>query len=413
VLTDAEELGIVRPQTALKDKLINLRLRLKEGIATSALVKHELRAILPLLESVSSESKENKEFWRFGPFKQKSSTQMPDGTQAQPFHFVQVGSKLTSIVNLIWLIVLIAIVYSVVSSARNGSGGEAGLLGIGREEPTQVQNPTTTFKDVIGDEEAKEDLLEIVQFLTNPTKFTDMKARLPRGVLLTGPPGCGKTLLARALAGEAGVPFLVASGAEFEEMFVGVGAKRVRKLFKRAKELAPCVVFIDEIDVIGGDRDAAEFRRTRMTLQQLLVEMDGFDQNTGIVVVAATNFPDILDPALTRSGRFDRKVAVRLPDLTSRRGILKLYLGDDYTEEPQIDRLAKSSAGFSGADLSNLVNAARVEAARRGSKVLDFDLLAWARDMVSMGRERKYKSRSEWELQLVAYVFATLLSLGG
>ena len=282
VLTDAEELGIIRPQTTLKDKLINLRLRLKEGIATSALVKAELRAILPLLESASAEAKEGKEFWRIGPFARTAKTSvMADGSPANPFHFVQSGGKIAAFTNFVWLLVLIAIVYSVISSARSGAGGEAGLLGMGREEPTQVQNPTTTFKDVIGDEEAKEDLLEIVQFLTNPGKFTDMKARLPRGVLLTGPPGCGKTLLARALAGEAGVPFLVASGAEFEEMFVGVGARRVRKLFKRAKELAPCVVFIDEIDVIGGDRDAAEFRRTRMTLQQLLVEMDGFDQNSG------------------------------------------------------------------------------------------------------------------------------------
>lgn len=405
MLTDAEEMGIIRPQTALKDKLINLRLRLKEGIATSALVKAELRAILPLLEAASAETKTSTDFWRVGPFARPSSKPLvaPDGSPQNPFHFVQSSGKIAAFTNLVWLIVLCAIVYSIFSSARSGAGGEAGLLGMGREEPTQVQNPTTTFKDVIGDEEAKEDLTEIVQFLTNPGKFTDMKARLPRGVLLTGPPGCGKTLLARALAGEAGVPFLVASGAEFEEMFVGVGARRVRKLFKRAKELAPCVIFIDEIDVIGGDRDAAEFRRTRMTLQQLLVEMDGFDQNSGIVVVAATNFPDILDPALTRSGRFDRKVAVRLPDLKARQGILKLYLGEDFTNEPELDRLAKSSAGFSGADLSNMVNAARVEAARRGAKALDFDLLAWARDMVSMGRERRFKARSEWELQLVAY----------
>ncbi len=225
------------------------------------------------------------------------------GSKEAPVYVTRKVTAGSVMLMLLPLLVLAALMMSVMT---RGEGGGADLLGI-KDEPHLAQTPEETFANVIGDEEAKEDLTDIVQYLSNPLKFTDLKATLPKGVLLIGPPGCGKTLMARALAGEAGVPFFFTSGSEFEEMFVGVGARRVRKLFKRAKEVAPCVIFIDEIDVIGADRDNSEYK-SKYTLQQLLVEMDGFEKNNGVVVIAATNRPETLDPALTRSGRY-----VRLP----------------------------------------------------------------------------------------------------
>jgi ATP-dependent metalloprotease len=223
----------------------------------------------------------------------------------------------------------------------------------------QAEKSDKSFRDVVGVDEAKSELEEIVQYLKTPNKFTRLGGKLPKGVLLTGPPGTGKTLLARAIAGEAGVPFFYSSGSEFEEMFVGVGARRVRDLFEAAKAKSPCIIFIDEIDAIGGARNQKDQAALKMTLNQLLVEMDGFQQNTGVIVIAATNFPDSLDSALVRPGRFDKHVDVPLPDIAGRQAILELY-GRKMPLNKDVDlwQLARGTPGFSGADLYNLVNQA-------------------------------------------------------
>ena len=259
------------------------------------------------------------------------------------------------------------------------------------------------FKDVKGCDEAKEELQEIVEYLRNPDKFTRLGGKLPKGVLLTGPPGTGKTLLARAVAGEADVPFFYRSGSEFEEMFVGVGSKRVRQLFAAAKRKTPCIVFIDEIDSIGTSRKSVE-NQHRKTLNQLLTEMDGFEQNEGIIVLAATNIPEALDPALTRPGRFDRMVHVPNPDIGGRREILDHYLHDKpTTSDVDVDKIARGTAGFSGAELYNLVNMAAVQAAMADAPAITAADLDWARDRVLMGAERKSAVLSEENRRLTAY----------
>ena len=259
------------------------------------------------------------------------------------------------------------------------------------------------FKDVKGCDEAKEELQEIVEYLRNPDKFTRLGGKLPKGVLLTGPPGTGKTLLARAVAGEADVPFFYRSGSEFEEMFVGVGSKRVRQLFAAAKRKTPCIVFIDEIDSIGTSRKSVE-NQHRKTLNQLLTEMDGFEQNEGIIVLAATNIPEALDPALTRPGRFDRMVHVPNPDIGGRREILDHYLHDKpTTSDVDVDKIARGTAGFSGAELYNLVNMAAVQAAMADAPAITAADLDWARDRVLMGAEHKSAVLSEENRRLTAY----------
>ncbi|GLC41713.1 hypothetical protein PLESTB_000685100 [Pleodorina starrii] len=260
-----------------------------------------------------------------------------------------------------------------------------------------------TFKDVKGCDEAKEELREVVEFLKNPTKFTRLGAKLPKGVLLSGPPGTGKTLLAKAVAGEAGVPFFYRAGSEFEELYVGVGSRRMRALFSAAKKRSPCIVFIDEIDAIGGNRKAWE-NHTRKTLNQLLVEMDGFESTEGIIVMAATNLPESLDPALKRPGRFDRQVAVPLPDIKGRRDILEYYMSDKPLGT-DVDRelLARQTQGFSGADLSNLINEGAILAAKEGSDTITQRMLDWAYDKILMGVERKSVKRTLEARRRTAY----------
>ena len=255
----------------------------------------------------------------------------------------------------------------------------------------QAEDPDKRFDDVVGVDEAKAELKEIVMYLKDPSTFTRLGGKLPKGVLLTGPPGTGKTLLAKAVAGEAGVPFLFSSGAEFEEMFVGVGARRVRDLFQAARQKAPCIIFIDEIDAVGGKRNDKNTNQTaRATLNQLLVEMDGFREDQGVIVIAATNLTDRLDPALVRPGRFDKHVNVPLPDIGGRRQILELYgkkmkvaQGVDY------EQIARGTAGFSGADLFNMMNQAAIHAAVEGFREVTMGALEWAKDKVMMGAERK------------------------
>ncbi|RMX69393.1 hypothetical protein DD238_002442 [Peronospora effusa] len=272
---------------------------------------------------------------------------------------------------------------------------------------SKVMGPTGSdkrFSDVKGAAEAKQELEEIVQFLRDPARFTRLGGNLPKGVLLTGPPGTGKTLLARAIAGEAGVPFFYSSGSEFEEMYVGVGARRVRDLFELAKRKAPCIIFIDEIDAIGGTRKLKEQQAMKMTLNQLLVEMDGFDQNKGIIVIGATNFPDVLDNALIRPGRFDRHVTVDLPDVAGRKEILEFYGGKiPLGEDVDLDVLARATPGMSGAELSNLVNEAALRASMRSADVVDMNAFEYAKDKILMGAERKSALITPESAKLTAY----------
>ena len=264
-----------------------------------------------------------------------------------------------------------------------------------------------TFKDIAGAIEAKQELEEIVEFLKHPKKFLAMGAKIPKGVLLLGPPGTGKTLMAKAVAGEAGVPFFNISGSEFVEMFVGVGASRVRDLFKQAKKNAPSIVFIDEIDAVGRHRGAGlggGHDEREQTLNQILVEMDGFETETSVIVIAATNRPDVLDPALLRPGRFDRRVTMDLPDISEREQILKIHSkGKPVADSVDIRRLAERTPGFSGADLANLVNEAAILATRRDKKTIDMDELILSIEKVILGPERKSKVMNPREKEIVAY----------
>mmetsp|Transcript_34495 Transcript_34495/g.41696 ORF Transcript_34495/g.41696 Transcript_34495/m.41696 type:complete len:692 (-) Transcript_34495:365-2440(-) len=271
------------------------------------------------------------------------------------------------------------------------SGGGIGSSLLGKQKtPQPVSVTDTKFSDVKGCDEALHELEEIVEYLKNPEKFTKLGAKLPKGVLLVGPPGTGKTMMARAIAGEAGVPFFYASGSEFEEMFVGVGASRVRALFEAAKKNAPCIVFIDEIDAIGGKRSGRSESYSRMTLNQLLVELDGFKKNNGVVIMAATNLFSSLDKALVRPGRFDHHVAVNLPDTKGRREILESYM-KKVARVPGLsaDAVARLTSGMAGADLANIINVAALRAATIGKAAVDEEILEWARDRVIMGAERK------------------------
>jgi ATP-dependent metalloprotease FtsH len=265
-----------------------------------------------------------------------------------------------------------------------------------------IETTTVTFDDVKGNDEAKEELRDLVSYLREPWKFKELGVKVPKGVLLVGPPGTGKTLLARALAGEAGVPFISTSGSEFEEMLVGVGARRIRELFQTARERSPCIIFIDEIDALGSRREDIT-NRNKMSLNQLLVELDGFSPSSGVVIIGATNMAEILDPALVRPGRFDRKVVVELPDVKGRRDILDHYLESKRGDDVNTETLASATPGFSGADIENMVNWAAIEATKRHEKKIRMRLLEDALLNVAMGRERKSLLLSDHVKRLCAY----------
>ena len=292
---------------------------------------------------------------------------------------------------------------------RNAQGSNSQAMSFGKSKARLFggSKVTVTFLDVAGADEAKEELVEVVEFLKFPEKFSALGAKIPKGVLLVGPPGTGKTLLSRAVAGEAGVPFFSISGSEFVEMFVGVGASRVRDLFEQAKKNSPCIVFVDEIDAVGRQRGAGlggSHDEREQTLNQILVEMDGFDTGTNVIILAATNRPDILDPALLRPGRFDRKVILDAPDVKGREAILNVHMkGKPFDEDVVPATIAKSTPGFSGADLANLVNEAAILAARRNKKIISMDEFEEAVDRVIAGPERKSRVMNDHEKKLTAY----------
>ena len=307
------------------------------------------------------------------------------------------------------ILVIIAVFMFFMRQMQGGAGGKGGPMSFGKSKARLLSEDQvkTTLADVAGCDEAKEEVGELVEFLRDPGKFQRLGGRIPRGVLMVGPPGTGKTLLAKAIAGEAKVPFFTISGSDFVEMFVGVGASRVRDMFEQAKKHAPCIIFIDEIDAVGRHRGAGMgggHDEREQALNQLLVEMDGFEMNDGIIVIAATNRPDVLDPALLRPGRFDRQVVVGLPDIRGREQILKVHMrkvpmGDDVA--PAV--IARGTPGFSGADLANLVNEASLFAARTGKRIVEMKEFELAKDKIMMGAERKSMVMSEKEKQNTAY----------
>ena len=297
------------------------------------------------------------------------------------------------------------IVFSMIGPMMDEKGGGiGGRLGMTGSNIHQAEHSDKTFDDVVGIDEAKGDLREIVMYLKDSKSFTRLGGKLPKGVLLTGPPGTGKTLLARAIAGEAGVPFYYTSGSEFEEMFVGVGARRVRDLFDQARKKSPCIIFIDEIDAIGGSRHLKDQSAMKMTLNQLLVEMDGFEQNSGIIVIAATNFPDSLDSALVRPGRFDKHVDVPAPDIGGRKAILELYGSKiPLAADVNLEQIARGTPGFSGAELYNLVNQAALKASIDGLASVGMQALEYAKDKIMMGAERKSAVISPETIKMTAF----------
>lgn len=321
------------------------------------------------------------------------------GASNDPVHVIVSETPMGMLLKwLKWLIPLLLAVYVVATAITFVTDSSSVLRGIGGMEPNGVnkmdqvrgEKSTVRFKDVLGADEARNELEEIVEFLKDPSQFTGLGGKLPKGVLLTGPPGTGKTLLARAVAGEAGVPFFFMSGSEFDELYVGVGAKRIRELFSAARNKAPAIVFIDELDAIGGKRNPKDQAYSKQTLNQLLVDLDGFNQTEGVIFMAATNFPEMLDKALTRPGRFDKIVNVELPDVRGRAAILKYY-----TNKVEIDKhvnvlnLARGTPGFSGADLQNLVNQAAIYASSHKAKLVNANHLEWAKDKILLGGERK------------------------
>jgi cell division protease FtsH len=309
---------------------------------------------------------------------------------------------------LSWLPIILLVAFSVFSLRQLQSGGNK-ALGFGKSRARlRTENETkVTFDDVAGIDEAKQDLEEIVDFLRDPQKFQRLGGKIPRGVLLVGPPGTGKTLLARAIAGEANVPFFSISGSDFVEMFVGVGASRVRDMFEQAKKNAPCIIFIDEIDAVGRHRGAGlggGNDEREQTLNQLLVEMDGFEENEGVILVAATNRPDVLDPALLRPGRFDRQIVVPNPDISGREKILLVHMRKvPLSPDVDVRVIARGTPGFSGADLANLVNEAALLAARRGKLAVSMHEFEQAKDKVMMGAERRSMVMTEDEKRMTAY----------
>jgi cell division protease FtsH len=323
------------------------------------------------------------------------------------FNKAQTSIWMTLLINVLPFVLMIGFLFFMMQRAQGGQNNQVFGFGKSKAKLFMDNRPRVTFKDVAGLDEAKEETGELIDYLKNPKKFSVMGAKIPKGALLVGPPGCGKTLLARAISGEAKVPFFNVSGSEFVEMFVGVGASRVRDLFAQAKQYAPCIVFIDEIDAVGRHRGAGiggGNDEREQTLNQLLVEMDGFDANKGIIILAATNRPDVLDPALLRPGRFDRRVVVDLPDAKGREEILKVHASDKpFVAGVMFGTIAKETAGFTGADLENLLNESALLAVRRGKTEITMEEVEEAIDKVIAGPQKKSRVISDDERRRIAY----------
>lgn len=383
----------------------------KTDITYSAFMKHvqqdEVKQVTIVDNVISGKLKDGKDFSTVAP----SDDSLIPTLRARD---IEIKAELppqppwwTTILSSLLPMLLIVGIWFMLMQQSQGGGGRVMNFGKSRARRYDEDNIKITFKDVAGADEAKQELEEVVEFLKHPKKYNDLGAKIPKGVLLYGPPGTGKTLLAKAVAGEAGVPFFSISGSDFVEMFVGVGASRVRDLFEQAKKSAPCIVFIDEIDAVGRQRGAGlggGHDEREQTLNQLLVEMDGFGANEGIIMIAATNRPDILDPALLRPGRFDRQIVVDRPDIKGRQEILKVHVkGKPISPEVELGVIAHRTPGFTGADLSNLVNEAALMAARKNKNKIDMPEMEEAAERVIMGPERRSRVISDKEKRLTAY----------
>ena len=383
----------------------------KTDITYSAFMKHvqqdEVKQVTIVDNVISGKLKDGKDFSTVAP----SDDSLIPTLRARD---IEIKAELppqppwwTTILSSLLPMLLIVGIWFMLMQQSQGGGGRVMNFGKSRARRYDEDNIKITFKDVAGADEAKQELEEVVEFLKHPKKYNDLGAKIPKGVLLYGPPGTGKTLLAKAVAGEAGVPFFSISGSDFVEMFVGVGASRVRDLFEQAKKSAPCIVFIDEIDAVGRQRGAGlggGHDEREQTLNQLLVEMDGFGANEGIIMIAATNRPDILDPALLRPGRFDRQIVVDRPDIKGRQEILKVHVkGKPISSEVELGVIARRTPGFTGADLSNLVNEAALMAARKNKNKIDMPEMEEAAERVIMGPERLSRVISDKEKRLTAY----------
>lgn len=383
----------------------------KTDITYSAFMKHvqqdEVKQVTIVDNVISGKLKDGKDFSTVAP----SDDSLIPTLRARD---IEIKAELppqppwwTTILSSLLPMLLIVGIWFMLMQQSQGGGGRVMNFGKSRARRYDEDNIKITFKDVAGADEAKQELEEVVEFLKHPKKYNDLGAKIPKGVLLYGPPGTGKTLLAKAVAGEAGVPFFSISGSDFVEMFVGVGASRVRDLFEQAKKSTPCIVFIDEIDAVGRQRGAGlggGHDEREQTLNQLLVEMDGFGANEGIIMIAATNRPDILDPALLRPGRFDRQIVVDRPDIKGRQEILKVHVkGKPISPEVELGVIARRTPGFTGADLSNLVNEAALMAARKNKNKIDMPEMEEAAERVIMGPERRSRVISDKEKRLTAY----------
>ena len=383
----------------------------KTDITYSAFMKHvqqdEVKQVTIVDNVISGKLKDGKDFSTVAP----SDDSLIPTLRARD---IEIKAELppqppwwTTILSSLLPMLLIVGIWFMLMQQSQGGGGRVMNFGKSRARRYDEDNIKITFKDVAGADEAEQELEEVVEFLKHPKKYNDLGAKIPKGVLLYGPPGTGKTLLAKAVAGEAGVPFFSISGSDFVEMFVGVGASRVRDLFEQAKKSAPCIVFIDEIDAVGRQRGAGlggGHDEREQTLNQLLVEMDGFGANEGIIMIAATNRPDILDPALLRPGRFDRQIVVDRPDIKGRQEILKVHVkGKPISPEVELGVIARRTPGFTGADLSNLVNEAALMAARKNKNKIDMPEMEEAAERVIMGPERRSRVISDKEKRLTAY----------
>ena len=370
------------------------------------LERNEISAVTIQGENIEGTLVNNKQFKTFNPGYTKLVESLREKDVVITGEAEKQSPWTTILISWLPMVFIIAIWIFLMRQMQAG-GGKAMSFGKSRAKLLTEQQQKVTFEDVAGIDEAKEELEEIIEFLKDPKKFTQLGGRIPKGVILMGAPGTGKTLLARAIAGEAGVPFFSISGSDFVEMFVGVGASRVRDLFMQGKKHAPCIVFIDEIDAVGRHRGAGlggGHDEREQTLNQLLVEMDGFESNEGVILIAATNRPDVLDPALLRPGRFDRRVVVPLPDIKGRKGILKVHSKNKpLADDVNLETVAKGTPGFCGADLSNLVNEAALMAARKEKKEIGKSDFEVAKDKVLMGVERKSMIISPEDKENTAY----------